>query len=137
MVMVPPEPPREIQPMMLELHGNQWVKVTGYSEAPPGVADAMPGPPAGNTVQETRAFSPPVEIPAAVLVFQDGHQEEVKSYSIIGGTLYAHSSYWATGTWTRQIQIYNLDVPATLKLNQQRGSRFRLPSGPREVVIRP
>jgi hypothetical protein len=30
-----------------------------------------------------------------------------------------------------------LDVPATLKLNQERGAKFSLPSGPNEVMIRP
>ena len=70
-------------------------------------------------------------------MFRDGHQEEVKSYTIIGDALYAKVDYWVDGSWTRKIEIANLDVPATLKLNQERGSQFRLPSGPQEVMIRP
>jgi hypothetical protein len=51
--------------------------------------------------------------------------------------LYTSANYWTSGSWTRKIEIANLDVPATLKLNQERGSKFSLPSGPQEVVIRP
>lgn len=72
-----------------------------------------------------------------MLVFRDGHEEEITSYTIIGNTLYARANYWTSGSWTRTIEIANLDVPATLKLNQERGSNFRLPSGPQEVMIRP
>jgi len=36
-----------------------------------------------------------------------------------------------------EIQIADLDLPATLKQNQDRGVRFELPSGPDEVMIRP
>jgi len=61
----------------------------------------------------------------------------VKSYTIIGGTIIAKADYWVSGAWTRKIDIANLDVTATLKLNEQQGSRFRLPTGPQEVVIRP
>jgi hypothetical protein len=82
------------------------------------------------------AAEPPRELPPDILVFRDGHEGEVKSYTIIGGILYAKANYWTTGSWTRKIEISNLDVPATLKLNQERGLNFTLPSGPQEVVIR-
>ena len=136
----PPE--REIHPILLERQGDQWVQVTGYSHAPAPAQSASPnaveaarvraGMPSGNEPAE-----PPRELPPAVLVFRDGHEEEVKSYTIIGDTLYARGDYWISGSWTRKIEIANLDVPATLKLNQERGSKFRLPSGPQEVMIRP
>ena len=60
----------------------------------------------------------------------------MKSYTIINRTLYASANYWASGSWTRKIELGNLDVPATQKLNEERGSKFLLPSGPQEVVIR-
>ena len=123
------QPERLVQPMLLERQGDQWVKVTGYSEAP--AASQSQGQ------SRDEAAEPPREIPPAVLVFRDGHQEEVKRYTIIGGTLFAKVDYYANGTWTRRIEIANLDVPATLKLNDERGSKFRLPSGPQEVMIRP
>ena len=138
----PPQPERVIQPMVIERQGDQWVKVTGYVETPAAMQSeaAKTGegaqPHAGVVSGGVAAESPRV-IPAAVLVFRDGHQEEVKRYTIIGGTLFAKVDYYASGTWTRQIQIANLDMPATLKLNEERGSNFRLPSGPQEVMIRP
>ena len=106
-----------------------------YQAAPPETVEAahlravMPS--------RNEAAEPPRELPPTVLVFRDGHEEEVKSYTIIDKTLYTSANYWTTGSWTREIEIANLDVPATLKLNQERGSKFSLPSGPQEVVIRP
>jgi hypothetical protein len=124
------------------MQGDQLVQVAGYGQAP---AAAQPAPP--ETAQATRlravmpsgneAAEPPRELPPAVLVFRDGHEEELKNYTIIGKTLYTRANYWTSGSWKRKIEIANLDVPATLKLNQERGSQFRLPSEPQEVVIRP
>jgi hypothetical protein len=113
--------------VLLELRGNQWVKVTNFGEASAQALDAA-----------TTAPAPPQkEMPAAVLIYRDGHSEEVSSYSIIGKVMYTKSDYWSSGAWTRTIQIADLDVPATLKQNQQRGVKFDLPTGPDEVVIRP
>ena len=114
-------------PVLLELRGNQWVKVTTFGEAS-----------AGALSPESAAQMPlQKEMAPAVLIYRDGHSEEVSSYSIIGRVMYTKSDYWTSGTWTRTIQIADLDVPATLKQNQQRGVKFELPSGPDEVVIRP
>jgi hypothetical protein len=71
-----------------------------------------------------------------VLAFRDGHKEEVGSYTIVDGTMYTKADYWTSGSWTRKIQITDLDLPATLKLNKERGVNFALPAGPYEVVIR-
>ena len=130
-----PEPAQVVQPkpeplpdaVLLELRGNQWVKVTNFGEAS---AQAL-GPAA--TVQAL----PQEQMPPAVLIYRDGHSEEVSSYSIIGKVMYTKSDYWSSGAWTRTIQITDLDVPATLQQNQQRGVKFDLPSGPDEVIIRP
>jgi hypothetical protein len=61
----------------------------------------------------------------------------LSSYSIIGTLIYTKGDYWSSGNWTRKIQIADLDLPATLKQNQDRGVKFELPSGPDEVMIRP
>jgi hypothetical protein len=112
------------EPVLLELQGNQWVRVSSFKTvaseqaAPTKTAEAKPMPP-------------------AVLVFRDGHREEVSSYSIIGQVLYTKADYWATGSWTRAIQSADLDIAATLNENQERGVPFNLPAGPSEVVIRP
>jgi hypothetical protein len=125
----PPEPAKSEpvpDPVLLELRGDQWVKVQNFSAVP--VGEPVPAPVA-HAAQKPSA--------PAVLVFRDGHSEEVSSYSIIGQALYTKADYWTAGAWTRTIQIADLDIPATLKENQQRGVKFDLPSGPNEVVIRP
>ena len=76
-------------------------------------------------------------LPPAVLVFRDGHKQEIEKYTIVGATIYTNADYWSSGSWTREVQIVELDVPATLKLNRERGAKFSLPSGPNEVMIRP
>jgi len=116
--------------VMLELRGNQWVRITNFGEVS---AQALGPDGAASTPQK----EPLKEIPPAVLVYRDGHSEEVSSYSIIGQVMYTKSDYWSSGAWTRRIQIADLDIPATLKQNQQRGVKFDLPSGPDEVIIRP
>jgi len=113
-------------PVLLELRGNQWVRVASFG-ASSGAAPSIP----------QSQFHEQAESAPALLVYRDGHTEEVSSYSIIGRMMYTKSDYWATGSWTRTIQIADLDVPATLKQNQQRGVKFELPSGPDEVMIRP
>jgi len=137
----PPAPPeREIHPLVLERQGDQWVQITGYRQSPASTQPTSPDTAERTQVAAEMASheaSPEPPLPLAVLVFRDGHEEEVKSYTIIGNTLYAKSNYWTNGSWTRKISIANLNVPATLKLNQERGSKFRLPSGPQEVIIRP
>lgn len=123
-----PAPVAETRPepvpsaVLLELQGNQWVKVSAFATAAPAKSVA---PEAAR------------ELPPAVIVYRDGHSEELSSYSIMGTTLYAKADYLATGTWTRKVQLADLDLPQTVKQNQQRGLKFDLPSGPNEIVLRP
>jgi hypothetical protein len=122
---------------LLELRGNTWVHVTDFSDTSGPVST-----PAHRSVvsKETPPVESPTvlkEMPPAVLVYRDGHTEDVRSYSIIGPTIYTDADYWTNGKWTRKISIADLDIPATLEQNQQRGVKFDLPSGPNEVVIRP
>jgi hypothetical protein len=56
---------------------------------------------------------------------------------VIGDVLYEQSNYWTSGSWTRKIPMADLDLPATIKANQQRGIVFKLPAGPNEVVLQP
>jgi hypothetical protein len=133
----PAPPPVQVKneplpdPVLLELRGNQWVRVTDFAQSSTPTAT-----PEAQTQPETAALQSEKMLPA-VLVYRDGHTEEISSYSIIGNTIYAKSDYWSKGAWTKNIQIADLDLPATLRENQQRGVKFELPSGPNEVMIRP
>jgi hypothetical protein len=113
-------------PALLELQGNRWVKVDNFTMNPTQPEIASQAVPAATK-----------KMPPTVLVYRDGHTEELTNYSIIGSSIYTKSDYWTNGAWTRTIQIADLDIPSTLKQNQQRGVQFDLPSGPDEVMIRP
>jgi hypothetical protein len=133
--------------MVLEREGDQWVRITPYgppqtvgpaaapSNPPERASNAHPETPAAARGQVPAAAKPPAPLPPAVLVFRDGHQEQIGQYRIMGTTIYVNTDYWSSGAWTRTIPLADLDVPATLKLNQQRGANFRLPSSPDEVMI--
>jgi hypothetical protein len=121
-------------PVLLELRGNQWVRVTSFSGA--SFSGSSESGSASATANQSQ-YKVQSESAPALLVYRDGHTEEVSSYSIIGQMMYMKTDYWSSGSWTRTIQIADLDIPATLKQNQQRGVKFELPSGPDEVMIRP
>jgi hypothetical protein len=138
-----PTPP---QSLLLELHGDHWVRITNYgqsqtdgqsSEPEPQQASDLPSATPANAPRRIPTAEPPDELPPAVLVFRDGHKEEIGKYVIVASTIYTSADHWSSGSWTRKVQIVQLDVPATLKLNHERGTKFSLPSGPNEVMIRP
>jgi hypothetical protein len=131
------------EPLVLELRGDHWVRITNYGQpqiagqfSQPERASRQPSAIAPASPRRNQAAEPPGEAPRAVLVFQDGHKEEIGNYMIVGATIYANADYWSGGSWTRKVEIAELDVPATLKMNQERGAKFSLPSGPSEVMLR-
>jgi hypothetical protein len=133
----PPAPPaKPIEPLLLENRDGQWVRVpTGSQMQAISDSTQLSGLQPGITVP-AGVFTAVPELPPAQIVFRDGHTEEVQKYMIQGGVLYTTSDYWTTGSWTRKIPLAELDIPASLKLNKERGTKFNLPSGPNEVAIR-
>jgi hypothetical protein len=67
---------------------------------------------------------PVADQPETVLIFKDGHKIEVQNYAIVGPTLYDLSS-----GRTRKMALAELDLPATMKQNDERGVSFQLPMG--------
>ena len=124
---------RQLRPpldsVLIELQGDHWVRVTNYGQSQ---LDGQSGQPdsarAANSqtvvARRTEGAEPIRELPAAVLVFRDGHREEIGKYVVVGTTLYASADYWSSGSWTRKVRLSALDVPATLKLNQDRDTKF-------------
>jgi hypothetical protein len=137
--------PKSPESLVLELRGDHWVRITNYGQSQTEQSSQPESEQASNspssilpaTTRRTQAAVPRSPLPPAVLVFRDGHEEQVEKYVIKGTTIYTSADYWTTGTWTRKVEIVELDVPSTLKLNQERGAKFSLPSGPNEVMIRP
>jgi hypothetical protein len=72
--------------------------------------------PASAPVPDARPFE------ATVLVFRDGHQQQVTNYAIMGQTLYIFD------TRTQKVGLGDLDIPATIKLNDNSGVEFHVPN---------
>jgi hypothetical protein len=123
--------------LVVELRGDHWVRLTSTGPvAIAGVAGAETSG-ANSSVAAGSSGGAATELPAAVLVFRDGHREEAAKYTIVGKVISIKTDYWSSGVWVRKIPIAELDLPATLKENQQRGAKFTLPSRPSEVIFRP
>src|SRR5262249_47000744 len=130
----PPEIHRAADSVVMELRGDRWVRLT--ATGPVEVVGQVPSPTTHSAVLpafDQAPAAPP--LPAAILVFRDGHKEEAARYTIVGDTLYLKADYWSTGSWTRKVAISDLDIPSTLKLNSEHGTRFALPSRPSEVIL--
>jgi hypothetical protein len=141
----PPAPPAPRESLLIEWQGDHFVRTTTSAKNPAGApvatdyseTFAAPLSPTVRPGREQKNAAQPRELPPTVLVFHDGRREEVSEYTIMSRTIYLKADYWTTGSWTRKIQIADLDVPATLKLNQERGLKFVLPASSNEVVTRP
>ncbi len=66
---------------------------------------------------------PPKPEPPTILVFKDGHRAEVQNYAIVGDAFWELSDQLA-----KKFELRELDLDATVKLNDQRGTPFRLPA---------
>jgi hypothetical protein len=64
------------------------------------------------------------EQPSTVLIFKDGRRLEISNYAIAGSTLYNLSD-----GLPRKVALAELDLPATVKQNDDRGVDFQLPAG--------
>lgn len=102
-------------PTVFERHGSRSPHVrTREVEPEPAPTPAPAAKPAEP--------EPVVAQPSTVLVFKDGHQSEVQNYAIVAGTLFDLG-----GGRTHKIQLADLDLPATRKINDDRGVDFQVP----------
>jgi hypothetical protein len=132
-------------PLLIEWQGDRYVRFGGAEEteergasahpdyAAPTITKAPMKPPMSAT-QKERTEPPAGEFPPAVLVYRDGHREEIPDYAIADGVIYVRGNYWQNGYWTKRIPLSALDPPATMQANQQRGVKFMLPSAPNVVI---
>jgi hypothetical protein len=139
------EETKPITPLLIELQDGHYVRSdrveTDHVETglAPSVARQKSGKmeQIGRTKSASNLQTQSRPVPAAMLIFRDGHREQVSEYTIADGIIYAHGDYWVNGYWNKKIFLSSLDLPATLSANQQSGSDFELPSGPNVVVVRP
>jgi hypothetical protein len=135
------------QPLMIELQNGHYVRVngtpadgeareisSGASSTTSSKQTTLSG--AGAEIENKSDLASAREMPAVLLIFRDGHSEEVRDYTIADGILYAHGDYYTDGYWNKQIALAALDLPRTLEANASRKVNFVLPSSPNEVIAR-
>ena len=131
--------PSSSQPLMIELQNGRYVRVNTVAVngdasplafAAPAKSSAMPATPPAPP-------APTMDLTPAVLVFRDGHSEEVRDYTIADGSLYARGDFYTDGYWNKKIDLTSLDVSKTMQANASRNVKFVLPSSPNEVITRP
>jgi hypothetical protein len=123
------------QPLMIERQNGRYVRITSTAangEVPPIESTHAP---LNNTKPTTT--EPTQNLPPAVLIFRDGHTEQVRDYTIADGILYARGDYYTDGYWNKKINLSTLNIAQTLQANNQRNVKFVLPSSPNEVITRP
>lgn len=99
-----------------------------YRDAASHQAHHEPAPKAAAAPDSADPPEPVAAQPATVLIFKDGHKSEVQNYAIVGGTLFDF-----TDGRSHKIVLADLDLPATLKANDDRGVDFRLPAKATQV----
>jgi hypothetical protein len=119
------------QPLVIEFQNGHYVQVRSIpANGEPLQLTLAPAPAAA-------APAPARDLPPALLVFRDGHNEEVRDYAIADGILYARGNYYADGYWTRKIELSTLNLTQTLEANTARNIKFVLPTSPNQVITRP
>lgn len=129
-----PAPPPS-QPLMIELQGDHYVQISGDQPAPSQMINSSQ-----TTARVSGSTTPtpsPNLIPTAVLIFRDGHREEVSGYTIANGRLYVTSNYSTTGFWIQKIELSALNLTETIAANNVSGRKFQIPSAPNEVIVGP
>lgn len=130
----PELPAAPMQPLMIELQGDRYVQVSGDQSAQAQMIDSPA--PAERMTRSNNALSSD-SISPAILIFRDGHREEVTGYTIADGRLYVTSNYLTTGFWIQYIELSALNMPETIAANSSRPHPFRIPASSNEVIVGP
>ena len=70
--------------------------------------------------------STPESVFPTILIFRDGSHREITNYALMGNSIYDLSV--KPGQGRMKILLADLDIPATIAANDQRGIEFRVPS---------
>ena len=128
-----PDPaPVPAQPLMIELQGDRYVQINGEEPSRFQTIDQLSAQPTSHPIEGA-----PRQAGPAILIFRDGRRQEVSSYTIADGVLYAASDYATTGKWTQKIELTSLSVPDTIAENKSRNIRFQFPKAANEVIVGP
>jgi hypothetical protein len=106
-------------------HGP-WYREAAAHPAPrdPAPKAKAAGPPA----PPPEPPEPVADQPTTVLIFKDGHKSEVRNYAIVGESLFDF-----TDGRSHKIPLADLNLPATLKANEEHGVDFQIPAKATQV----
>ena len=96
---------------------------TVFDRRGPGTGEPAPDQEDYRTARPAEPAPAVAEQPSTVLVFKDGRRLEISNYAIAGSTLYNLSD-----GLPRKVALAELDLPATVKQNDDRGVDFQLPA---------
>ena len=136
-------PAKLAEPLLIELQDGHYVRFQGDDAAQRGFpaeaeyAKSTPPKPSATVHHSAPEKLAPASLRPVELIYRDGHHMDVDQYTIMDGTIFVSGDYWTDGYWQKKIQISSLNLPATIKANQQHGVKFVLPTSPNEVVTRP
>lgn len=135
-------PQAKLSPLLIELEGDRYVRHGGVAQLAQGQGSreprTTPAPAMDFPAKDYSGTAPSSKLAPTMLIFRDGHREQVPDYAIVGRVLYAHNDFdGEPGYGLKDIQLSELDIPATIRANRENGVSFALPSGPNEVVTRP
>ncbi len=75
--------------------------------------------------KEVIAAATPEEVVSTILIFRDGSHREIHNYALMGNGIYDLSV--KPGQGRMKILLADLDIPATVAANDQRGIEFKVP----------
>ena len=135
---LPERSPSPTQPLTIELRGDHYIQLSGDSDSGTKMIEGLSFP-TEKPERKTESSRPmqSSHYTITLLLFRDGHREEVSNYTIVDGTLYASADFFTAGTWVRKVELSSLNLPETVSSNQSRGVQFRLPQAPNEAIIGP
>jgi hypothetical protein len=132
-----PEDPEQYQggPTIFDRRGAGVPAPNDYQAAKPKIAVPKPPAPVPADDDQTLATKVPEPVspaapaiavqPATILIFKDGHRQEVGNYAIVGPNLFD-----LTPGHRMKIALSDLDLAATQKANDDEGNDFQLPQNP-------
>lgn len=132
----PESPASPMQPLLIELQGDRYVQI-GAEEPPTAHRIESSSAHIRSTLSTTLKATANQPLDPVVLVFRDGHHEQVSDYIIADGILYSRADYYTEGAWNKTIALSTLNLPETIATNQSHGICFHLPTAPNEVITRP
>ena len=133
-----PEDPNQYQggPTIFDRRGSGMPAPNEYRDEKPRAAAPKPSNPVATPAMETQALTAPsaptkapdpivIAQPSTILIFKDGHKQEVSNYAIVGSNLFD-----LTPGHRLKIALSDLDLNATQKANEDQGNDFKLPDSP-------